>query len=87
MWTGINLLAISSQEWGAEASGVHQGTIFLSIVGSPPGILALDGFPPISSMTMPRIQMLTAKKRRLLSQSPGTKVLCPRNSKAYARCK
>ena len=38
--------------------------------------------PPISSITMPRIQTLTAKNKRLQSQRSGTKVLCPKNSNA-----
>jgi hypothetical protein len=46
----------------------------------------LEGWRAISDTTIPRIQQFMPKKRRLATQSPGTKVDCPRNSSKYPCC-
>ena len=43
----------------------------------------MEGCDAISDTTIPRIQQFMPKKRTLATQSPGTKVDCPRNSSKY----
>lgn len=45
-----------------------------------------EGWLPMSTIMMPKIQQLTAKNARPAMKSPDTKVLLPRNSSIYACC-